>query len=332
MAQTLQHTQDRFRLSLHRNKSVHARLNVEKSTRAKEVRNKQFEQMECWLPTNNLQSVERLSFDLDVMLCMPSGLRVVRKAFDTDPRLLPRQYASIASEVALLRTFIHPNLVRVYGTSADAGSVYVLSEFCEGGNLESIAKTVVKRNGIVGEVVLGKICEGVLNGLAFLESKCIAVAELRPCNIFVTREGEIKLNEYGSFYTDSCIMSQVSAPKPVYASPERIKGDSYTIANLVWSLGIIIVELADNKYPFNTKDSVSLLGLLMKIVRDQPPKLGNSNSWSDDLRCFTKTCLIKDPIHRPTPSKLIEHPFIRWSKTRKVNMKKWIRQVWEWDS
>jgi hypothetical protein len=77
MARTIQHTQDSFRLPARRSKS-----HIEKTVRTRDSINKQLDptsQIESWISNGDLQYVERLSNDLDVMLCIPLGIRVIRK-------------------------------------------------------------------------------------------------------------------------------------------------------------------------------------------------------------------------------------------------------------
>src|ERR1700709_2880977 len=73
------------------------------------------------------------------------------------------------------------------------GTIGISMEFFEGGSLDSVYREVKKRGGRTGEKVLGKVAEGVLNGLTYLHSHRIIHRDIKPSNILLTRTGQVKL-------------------------------------------------------------------------------------------------------------------------------------------
>lgn len=177
-----------------------------------------------------------------------------------------------------------------------AGTIGISMEFCEGGSLDSVYREVKKLGGRSGEKVLGKVAEGVLNGLTYLHGHRIIHRDIKPSNILLTRKGEVKLCDFGvsgEFGTKGDANTFIGTS--YYMAPERITGQSYTITSDVWSLGVTLLEVAQHRFPFPADGTemnprAGLIDLLTYIVRQPIPKLKdepeNSLKWSDSFKYF----------------------------------------------
>uniref|UniRef100_A0A1D1XTI6 MAP kinase kinase skh1/pek1 n=1 Tax=Anthurium amnicola TaxID=1678845 RepID=A0A1D1XTI6_9ARAE len=243
----------------------------------------------------------------------------------------PKIYRQIIRELQFLRTCHSPNIVAYHGAILEIrdSSISIFMEYCEGGNLDSIYRNVSKRQGRVGEKILGKIGESVLKGLVYLNSKQIIHRDIKPSNIVVTRKGEIKICDFG--VSGELIASSVDTflGTSYYMAPERILGKQYKVSADVWSLALTIMEVAQNKIPFPT--TLSPIELVTYIANSPAPTLSNQYEWSEEIKDFLKICLEKDGDLRPTPKQMLEHPFIQSSIHRQVKLELWIKQVWEWE-
>ncbi|CAG8463180.1 7445_t:CDS:2 [Racocetra fulgida] len=97
-------------------------------------------------------------------------------------------------------------------------------------------------------------------------------------------------------------------------------GQKYKVSADVWSLGLTVMEVAQNRFPYPT---VAPIELVAHIVNLPAPVLGDEYEWSSELRDFLKK--------RPTPKQMLGHPFIQKSSSREVPLRKWIKEVWEWE-
>lgn len=246
----------------------------------------------------------------------------------------------------------HPNLVASYGAyisaNPDASSkesdrpaeIHILMEFCEGGALDAIARQLKTRHaGVrIGEKVIARLAEGVLKGLDYLHSNKITHRDIKPSNIVVTRSGIVKLCDFGVSGVLEGSLASTFTGTSWYMAPERITGHPYSIRADVWSTGLTFLELAQNRFPY--PPDLGPIELLTYIVNGEVPELddepGDENgngaiTWSDGMKSFIKQCLRIDASIRPPPRDMLQHPWIQESMTRKLDMARWICEVWGWE-
>lgn len=233
-------------------------------------------------------------------------------------------------------------ICQYYGAFMDKSSstISIAMEFCEGGSLDSVYREVKKLGGRTGEKVLGKVAEGVLHGLTYLNSRKIIHRDIKPSNVLLCRNGQVKLCDFGvsgEFGTKGEAATFIGTS--YYMAPERIQGQSYTITSDVWSLGVTLLEVAQHRFPFpadgtEMQPRAGLIDLLTYIVRQPIPKLKdepeNGIKWGESFKYFVECCLEKEPKRRATPWRMLEHPWMVEMKTKKVSMSTFLAQVWDW--
>lgn len=90
-------------------------------------------------------------------------------------------------------------------------------------------------------------------------------------------------------------------------APELIKGKEYDTKIDIWSLGVLIYEMAQNNPPYIEHPPLKALYL---IALNGLPPLGDTERWSDHFKDFLAQCTTMDPFKRPDASSLLKHPFI----------------------
>lgn len=278
-----------------------------------------------------------------VTRCQLKGGKTVfaLKVITTNPN--PDVKKQIMREINFNKECASDHICRYYGAFVDpaTATISIAMEFCEGGSLDSIYKEVKKLGGRTGEKVLGKIAEGVLGGLTYLHGKKIIHRDIKPSNILLCRTGEVKLCDFGvsgDFGTKGEANTFIGTS--YYMAPERITGQSYTITSDVWSTGVTLLEVAQHRFPFpadgtEMQPRAGLIDLLTYIVRQPIPKLKDEPDanifWGDSFKYFIECCLEKEPSRRATPWRMLEHPWMVEMRSKRVNMQKYLSQVWGWD-
>eukprot|EP00657_Telonema_sp_P-1_P005673 TRINITY_DN23226_c0_g1_i1.p1 TRINITY_DN23226_c0_g1~~TRINITY_DN23226_c0_g1_i1.p1 ORF type:complete len:135 (-),score=20.62 TRINITY_DN23226_c0_g1_i1:149-553(-) len=93
----------------------------------------------------------------------------------------------------------------------------------------------------------------------------------------------------------------------LYMSPERLQGQNYSYTSDVWSVGIMAVELATGKYPYDTTGG---LYALMGRVLESPPPVPTTDMFSPAFCDFIANCLHPDAQLRPAASALLNHAYL----------------------
>ncbi|EGE02387.1 STE/STE7 protein kinase [Trichophyton equinum CBS 127.97] len=269
-----------------------------------------------------------------VTRCLLKGGKTVfaLKIITTDPN--PDVKKQIVRELNFNKGCASDYICRYYGAFVDrsSSSISIIMELCEGGSLDSIYREVKKLGGRTGEKVLGKVAEGVLNGLTYLHGRKIIHRDIKPSNILLCRNGQVKLCDFGvsgEFGTKGDANTFIGTS--YYMAPERITGQSYTITSDVWSLGVTLLEVAQHRFPFpadgtEIQPRSVLIDLLTYIIHQPIPKLKdephNGIHWSDNFKYFIECCLEKDHPRRATPWRMLETP---------VDARNKEQEIWGWN-
>jgi len=150
--------------------------------------------------------------------------------------------------------FISPPLFNKIFCDAFYKDAY-LSFILEYMDLGTIAD-IIERSGPIPERILAKISREVLLGLGYLHKMHVIHRDIKPQNILLNSSGEIKITDFGVSgeiaHTASFARTFVGTIQ--YMSPARIKGALHSTKSDIWSLGLVILECALGKYPYNSQE------------------------------------------------------------------------------
>jgi len=232
------------------------------------------------------------------------AIKVLPASFSQDADRL-RRFEQEARAAGILN---HPNITAVYdiGTSAGDGSPYVVSELLEGETLRSALSG--------GKLSARKATDYALqiaHGLAAAHEKGIVHRDLKPENLFVTRDGRVKIldfglaklthQEEGSQVTNLPTATAGTEPGVVlgtigYMAPEQVRGRAADARSDLFSFGAILYEMLAGRRAFQGDSAADTMSA---ILREDPPDLSITNqAISPGLERIVRHCLEKNPEQR----------------------------------
>ncbi|RKP08685.1 kinase-like domain-containing protein [Thamnocephalis sphaerospora] len=252
------------------------------------------------------------------------GQLFVRK--EIDYRLMSeKERRQMVNEVNILNNLKHPNIVRYHERHVDRDErrIYIVMEYCSGGDLAAIIKHFKARNQripedtvwqLVAQMMLalhechqGRTVRNAANGT---ESRVVILhRDLKPDNIFLDEHHNVKLGDFGLSREMACaheMFAKTYVGTPFYMSPELVTGSTYDAKSDIWSLGCIIYEVCALRPPFLATNQMELNN---KILSGNVPPL--PREYSSDLARLVTSMLSTKPDMRPTTACCLSHPRIQ---------------------
>ena len=219
------------------------------------------------------------------------AIKVIREAFHAHPEFLQR----FRREGELLAQIENSNVVQIIGTGVWHGRVFYAMELVKG---EDLAARQMRGHRSTPEEIL-HIAEGVASALRAAWRYKIVHRDIKPSNIMLTQEGTVKVADFGLAKSLRLpgAESRVMAGTPEYLSPEQGLGQKADIRADIYSLGVVLYELAAGRHPFS--ETQSSVAMIYQHVHTEPPPLEQLDPRCPSaLRSLIHRCLQKDPDER----------------------------------
>ncbi len=189
----------------------------------------------------------------------------------------------------------HPNIVTIHDLGEADGNLFIVMELLEGDELRQLIakRAIVHLEDKVPLMV--QICEG----LEFAHDKGIVHRDVKPANIFVLRNGQVKILDFGIAHIAAAQTGLTRAGLIVgtlqYMAPERARGHGSHHSD-IFSVGAVFYELLTNRAPFTGDDPFEILE---KLRSQDPPRLSEVEpTLPPELGAILERALQKDPAQR----------------------------------
>jgi serine/threonine protein kinase len=242
----------------------------------------------------------------------PSGTLLAIKAVQINDRDKREQLMNDIQ--GLIKAQNCPYLVHLYAAyfHKQSGRVHVALELMDMGSLQDILKKLNASSTPcrIPEECISTITYQVLLGLEFLHSHKQLHRDIKPGNILVNSDGSVKLSDFGISKTldNTANICDTFVGTATYMSPERAIGLDYSFSADIWSLGMVVYELATGEFPFPKLASFPVL--FDHLCHKPEPRLVGDD-YSPEIENFVALCLQREITKRPSASDLLQHPFIR---------------------
>jgi serine/threonine protein kinase/Flp pilus assembly protein TadD len=237
----------------------------------------------------------------DTRLGREVAVKVVAGRLAGDARAL----AGLEREARAVAALSHPNILALHDFGREHGIAFAVMELLEGEPLDR----QMAREGVNWRRSI-EIAMAIADGLASAHARGIVHRDLKPANIFITRDGHVKILDFGlakhdPFRADSSTVSSTlpgeTEPGAVlgtadYMSPEQVKGETADQRTDIFSLGCVLHEMLTGRKPFQAGTPAETLA---SILRDQPADLVDSDrTIPPQIETIVRRCLQKNPDQR----------------------------------
>ncbi len=180
---------------------------------------------------------------------------------------------SLEREAAKVQSLSHPNIINIFDFDDHEGRFFLVMEWLEGESVNDLLRRTIDEG--VETTDAWKVIEGAASGVRHAHQKDVVHADINPSNIFITKDGEIKLLDFGvARYTRNPDLPEDDrfnwVTKP-YPSPEVLSGLSPVFEDDVFSLACVAYRLLCGKHPFG--GTLSLVAKHQKLSVEEIPDL-----------------------------------------------------------
>jgi predicted Ser/Thr protein kinase len=231
----------------------------------------------------------------DIQLRRPVAIKVITPSMAGNTNMLKR----FLNEARAASALNHPNICTIYQVGQDAGLDYIVMEYVEGQTI----KELIREEPFAPDV-LARIGIQIADALDTAHARGMIHRDIKPANIMVNSDGRVKILDFGlvkwtgaeqmqravtaGLTEQGAIMGTVN-----YMSPEQLRGDAVDHRTDIFSLGVVLYEMACSKSPFSADNYISIMhAILYQAVTPVP------EPFPADLQAAIDRSLAKDPAQR----------------------------------
>jgi beta-lactam-binding protein with PASTA domain/tRNA A-37 threonylcarbamoyl transferase component Bud32 len=249
---------------------------------------------------------------MDRQLERPVALKVLFPELSVDRTFVER----FRREAQAAANLSHPNIVPVFDWGEDDGSYFIVMEYVQGRPLSAVLRDPQQ----LSPRDIATIGAGVAAALAFAHRHGVVHRDVKPGNILMTPDGDVKVTDFGIARAmnteESLTQTGAVMGTAAYFSPEQAEGKGVDSRSDIYSLGVVLYEMAVGRPPFTGDSPVAVAS---KHVRDQPvlPRQANP-AVPPALEAVIMKAMAKNPDDRYGSAEELRADLLRFADGRPV--------------
>jgi NIMA (never in mitosis gene a)-related kinase len=233
-----------------------------------------------------------------------------------------RQREDSVNEIRIMASVTSPFIIGFHEAIIHNHRLSIVSEYAQLGDLAHIITRKRQKHRPFKEEAIWRFMLEMLEGLRVLHERGIVHRDLKSANILVVAPDLFKIGDLGiSTVLQQRQLAKTQIGTPMYLAPEVWKKRPYNSKCDIWSLGVLLYEMATFSYPYNARNARDLS---VKVCTARAPQL--TENYSRDLSHVIHLMLTQNPVQRPSVVELLEMPVIRSKNSLIVPFLEAVRQ------
>ena len=218
-----------------------------------------------------------------------------------------RQREEAVNEIRIMASITSPFIIGFHEATIQDHKLCIVTDYAKLGDLSNlIARRKLKRRPFKEDVIWRFMLQ-VLEGLRVLHDRGIVHRDLKSANILLSAPDLFKIGDLGiSTVLQQRQLAKTQIGTPMYLAPEVWKKRPYNSKCDIWSLGVLLYEMATFTYPFNARNARDLS---VKVCSSKAPPM--KVDYSRDLTRVIQLMLTHNPVQRPSVHELLAMPCIQ---------------------
>ena len=210
-------------------------------------------------------------------------------------------------EIDTMALLNHDSIIKLHDFFTDSYRFFLILDYCQGGDLF----TLMTNSRKLRDSQIAQIFQQIVSAVNYCHSRGVAHRDLKPQNILITHFPFIKVSDFGLCGYISESKMKTYCGSPFYTAPECLSQIKYDGKKSdVWSLGVILFELATGTFPWNPSNTPAMIKQIKKAQYIIPRGI---NPGLEDL---IRSMLKLRPSDRPTCAQILAHPFMKLVPSR----------------
>lgn len=222
-------------------------------------------------------------------------------------RLTLKLQENLESEISILKNHAHRNIVRLYDIERSDKHIYIILEYCRGGDLQRFIKN--QPGARLGEATAQHFLRHLAAGLKFLNDRNLVHRDIKPQNLLLTENSPhavLKIADFGfARHLEGSSMAETLCGSPLYMAPEILGHNQYNAKADLWSVGAVLFEMVAGRPPFAAQNQAELLRVIKR-----PLQIPAGVDLSAPCLALLQRLLKREPLERISFEDFFTNDFI----------------------